>query len=403
MSLIVQKFGGTSVADTHHVLNVAKKVISFYKKGHDVIVVVSAQGDTTDKLIEKVKKISANPSLREMDALISTGEQVSASLLALAIESFGVSAISLTGWQAGFKTNLNYGNADIEMIDTERIKKELDKKNIVVITGFQGINSYNDITTLGRGGSDTSAVAIAGAMKASVCKIYTDVDGVYTADPRIVPSARKLDKLSYEEMFKLSSLGAQVLNDVSIKTAQKYGVEIEVLSSMKNDTVSGSIIKNIPKSEINSVSGIAIENKVAKVIVENVENKKEILNILMKNNLVNDSELSTTLQQSPDSLTFITNESKIDRTLEILKSVDSKGQLNIFYEKNKSKVSVVNLSDSFNINIASIVFETLHEANINIEMAVCDSARTTVIVDEENLYRCVGKIHSKLFEEDYLI
>ena len=245
MSLIVQKFGGTSVADKHHLLNVAKKVTDLHSKGHDVIVVVSAQGDTTDNLIKTALDINPNASKREMDVLLSTGEQISISLLCMTIEKLGFKAVSLTGWQAGFLTDSCHYNAKISTINTERIKKELANKNIVVIAGFQGIDEKGDITTFGRGGSDTSAVAVAAAIKADVCKIYTDVDGVYTADPRIVPSAKKINTISYDEMFALSSYGAQVLNDRSISTAKKHGVEIEVLSSTSNHS-KGTIVKDIP-------------------------------------------------------------------------------------------------------------------------------------------------------------
>ena len=406
MSLIVQKFGGTSVADTHHIRNVAKKAVSFHEKGHDVIVVVSAQGDTTDNLIKKAEKINPYASEREMDALLSTGEQISASFLAMAIVAMGVKAVSLTGWQAGFKTSDVYSDARINSIDTSRIEKEIKEGKIVVITGFQGINSLGDITTLGRGGSDTSAVAIAGAMKADICKIYTDVDGVYTADPRIVPSARKLENVSYEEMFKLSSLGAQVLNDTSIETAEKYGVEIEVLSSMKADS-KGSIIKNIPKEKINNISGIAVEKNMAKLIISDLKDidkfKTEVLSLLIRKGLIKDPELMPIGKNIPDSVSVLISESKINIVLNVLKE-NMKGyeDAEIFYEKDKAKVSVVNLCDSFNINIASIVFETLHEANVNIEMAVCDSSRTSVVIDSENIYKCVSGIHGKLFEEDYL-
>lgn len=402
MSLIVQKFGGTSVSDAHHLFNVAKKINSFYKAGNDVVVVVSAQGDTTDNLIKLANEVNNNASKREMDALISTGEQISASLLAMALQSLEIPAISLTGWQVGFKTNSVHSNAKILDVDTVRIKKELEKKNVVIVTGFQGINSSNDITTFGRGGSDTSAVAIAGAMKADICKIYTDVDGVYTADPRIVASAKKLEFISYEEMFKLSSLGAQVMNDVSIETAQKSGVEIEVLSSMKTNS-KGTIIKNTEKN--NSVSGIAVEKDMVKVSINGVKNIKEkILNNLVSRSLIKDVCLVSTSKKNPDVISFLIDNSKLSETLSTLDILlKNNGQKEIFYEKDKCKISVVNLSDSVNVNIASMVFETLHESNINIEMAACDNTRISVVLDSDDLYRAMNDIHNKLFEEDYLL
>ena len=402
MSLIVQKFGGSSVSDTHHLFNVAKKIIPFYKDGNDVIVVVSAQGDTTDNLIKLANEVNSNASKREMDALISTGEQISASLLAMALQSLEIPAISLTGWQVGFKTNCTYSSAKILEVATERIRKELEKKNVVIVTGFQGINSLNDITTFGRGGSDTSAVAIAGVMKADVCKIYTDVDGVYTADPRIVSSAKKLEFISYEEMFKLSSLGAQVMNDVSIETAQKSNVEIEVLSSMKTSS-KGTIIKNTEKN--NSVSGIAVEKDMIKVSINGIKNiKEEILKNLVSQSLIKDVELVSTGKKNSEVISFLIDNSKLSETLSALDILlEDCNQKEIFYEKDKCKISVVNLSDSVNVNIASMVFETLHESNINIEMAACDNTRISVVLDSEDLYRAMNDIHNKLFEEDYLL
>ena len=225
MNLIVQKFGGTSVADVDHIRNVARIITDTYAKGNAVIAVVSAQGDTTDELIQKAAEITEKPSSREMDVLLSTGEQISMSLLAMAIEELGYPVISLTGWQAGFLTESNHRNARIKRIDTERLQNELDKKNIVIVAGFQGMNRYDDITTLGRGGSDTSAVAIAAALKADKCEIYTDVDGIYTTDPRIVPDAHKLEEITYDEMLELATCGANVLHNRSVEMAKKYSAE----------------------------------------------------------------------------------------------------------------------------------------------------------------------------------
>ena len=401
MGIVVQKFGGTSVADKHHIFNVAKKVIPFYEKGNDVIVVVSAQGDTTDNLIKNALSINPTPPKREMDALLSTGEQISASLLAMAIESLGFPAVSLSGWQAGISTDSNFSNASILKILNDRISAELSKKNIVVITGFQGIDSNQNITTLGRGGSDTSAVAIAGEIKSDICKIYTDVDGVYTADPRIVPSARKLDSISYEEMFKLSSLGAQVLNDVSIQTAEKYGVEVEVLSSISG--AKGTIVKKSPKLRTNSISGIAIEKNMVKVMVSDIDNllnfKNKVIKDLVSKRLIKDPELKPVALANTQG--FLVEESSLTDTLKYLE--ESCPNSSISYQKNKSEISVVNLAESLNVNIASIVFELLHELNINIEMAACDESRISIVVESENLYHAVNSIHSKLFEEDFLM
>ena len=248
MSLIVQKFGGSSVRDAQRVMNVARRVTETYAKGNSVVVVVSAQGDTTDDLIEKAREINPKANKREMDVLLSSGEQISIALLAMAIEKLGYPAKSLTGWQAGFVTDSAHGSSRIRRIETERLRNELDKGNIVIVAGFQGLNRYDDITTLGRGGSDTSAVAIAAACRADLCQIYTDVDGVYTADPRLVPGARKLGEISYDEMLELASLGAQVLHNRSVEMAKKYNVPLEVLSSLEEKP--GTVIKEVAKMEM---------------------------------------------------------------------------------------------------------------------------------------------------------
>ena len=261
MGLIVQKYGGTSVKDAERVMNVARRITDAYKAGNNVVVAVSAQGDTTDDLIEKAKEINPNASKREMDMLLSTGEQIS--LLAMAIEKIGCPVISLTGWQAGVKTDAKYGAARISTIDTERLQAELDKKNIVIVAGFQGINKYDDITTLGRGGSDTSAVALAAALHADVCEIYTDVDGVYTADPRFVKNAYKLDDISYDEMLELASLGANVLHNRSVEMAKKYGVKLSVRSSLNNNE--GTYVKEVEQVEKMLVRGVTRDNDVARI------------------------------------------------------------------------------------------------------------------------------------------
>ena len=269
MGLIVQKYGGTSVKDAERVMNVARRITDAYKAGNNVVVAVSAQGDTTDDLIEKAKEINPNASKREMDMLLSTGEQISISLLAMAIEKIGCPVISLTGWQAGVKTDAKYGAARISTIDAERLQAELDKKNIVIVAGFQGINKYDDITTLGRGGSDTSAVALAAALHADVCEIYTDVDGVYTADPRFVKNAYKHDDISYDEMLELASLGANVLHNRSVEMAKKYGVKLSVRSSLNNNE--GTYVKEVEQVEKMLVRGVTRDNDVARIALCGVE------------------------------------------------------------------------------------------------------------------------------------
>ncbi|MEG1426493.1 MAG: aspartate kinase, partial [Oscillospiraceae bacterium] len=265
MSLIVQKFGGSSVRDAERVFNVADIVTSTYKNGNDVVVVVSAQGDTTDDLIEKANAINPHASKREMDMLLSSGEQISASLLAMAIEKLGFPVVSLLGWQAGFSTSSVYGNARIKRVNPDRIQKEIDKRNIVIVTGFQGVNRYDDMTTLGRGGSDTSAVAIAASMRAELCQIYTDVNGIYTADPRKIPKAKKLDCISYDEMLELATLGAQVLHNRSVEMAKKYHIELEVLSSITREP--GTIVKEDVKVEKLLINGVAKDENIARISI----------------------------------------------------------------------------------------------------------------------------------------
>lgn len=402
MSLIVQKFGGSSVADAHHLYNVAKTITSVYSEGHSIVVVVSAQGDTTDNLLKKAYEINKNPSKREMDALLSAGEQMSSSLLAMAIENLGFPVISLSGWQAGFKTNNNYGNAQIENITTTRIKKELENKNIVVLAGFQGFDEKNNITTLGRGGSDTSAIAVAAALEADRCKIYTDVDGVYTSDPKIVPSAKKIKEISYDEMYEFSYRGAQVMNDKSILTAKKYGVAVEVMSSMLNKT-KGTIIKaNAAKT--NACSGIAIINNVTKLILTNAQSHKELIDRLTESGINVDKQLKSVGQNKNDSFTIAIPENRLQEAMEVINNFSAKSdESQIFYEKGKSKISVINISENININIASIIFEILSEAKINIEMVACDNKRVSILLPTTHMSDAVNIIHSKLFEEDTLI
>ena len=263
MGLVVQKYGGSSVKDAERVMNVANRIVNTYKEGNNVVVVVSAQGDTTDDLIEKAKEINPNASKREMDMLLATGEQISISLLAIAIEKLGYPVVSMTGWQAGVLTDSRYGAARIRKVDTERLQGELDKKTIIIVAGFQGINKYDDITTLGRGGSDTSAVALAAALHADVCEIYTDVDGVFTADPRFVKNAYKLDDISYDEMLELASLGANVLHNRSVEMAKKYNVKMAVKSSLSNNE--GTYVKEVDQVEKMLVRGVTRDNDCARI------------------------------------------------------------------------------------------------------------------------------------------
>ena len=320
MGLIVQKYGGTSVKDAERVMNVARRITDSYKAGNNVVVAVSAQGDTTDDLIEKAKEINPNASKREMDMLLSTGEQISISLLAMAIEKIGCPVISLTGWQAGVKTDAKYGAARISTIDTERLQAELDKKNIVIVAGFQGINKYDDITTLGRGGSDTSAVALAAALHADVCEIYTDVDGVYTADPRFVKNAYKLDDISYDEMLELASLGANVLHNRSVEMAKKYGVKLSVRSSLNNNE--GTYVKEVEQVEKMLVRGVTRDNDVARIALCGVEDTPgkafSVFRMLAKHGISVDLIIQSIGNGEKKDISFTVTEEDLQPVLDLL-------------------------------------------------------------------------------------
>ncbi len=400
MSLIVQKFGGTSVANTQRLQNVADIVTKTYEKGNDVVVVVSAQGDTTDDFIEKAQEINQNPSKREMDMLLTAGEQISASLLAMTIEALGFPVISLLGWQAGFFTSANNGSARIEKVDPTRIKRELDQKRIVIVTGFQGVNKYEDMTTLGRGGSDTSAVAIAAAMHADLCQIYTDVEGVFTADPRKVEEARKLDVISYDEMLELATLGAQVLNNRSVEMAKKYGVELEVLSSLTKRP--GTIVKEATKMEEMLISGIAKDNEVARVSIIGVPDRPglafKIFTKLAAKDINVDIILQSIGRNNTKDISFTIPQAQLDETMDILKTyVETIGAADAVYDGNVSKVSVVGAGMETHPGVAAQMFEALFDANINIQMISTSEIKISVLIAREEADQAVTAIHKKFF------
>ena len=402
MSLIVQKFGGTSVANTERLKNVADIITKTYEKGNDVVVVVSAQGDTTDEFIEKARQVNPNPSKREMDMLLTAGEQISASLLAMTIEEMGYPVISLLGWQAGFFTSANNGSARIERVDPARIKRELDQKRIVIVTGFQGVNRYQDMTTLGRGGSDTSAVAIAASMHADLCQIYTDVEGVFTADPRKIKDARKLDVISYDEMLELATLGAQVLNNRSVEMAKKYGVELEVLSSLTRKP--GTIVREANKMEEMLISGIAKDNEVARVSIIGVPDRPglafKIFTKLAAKEINVDIILQSIGRNNTKDISFTIPESQLDETMEILRTyVETIGAADAVYDGNVSKVSVVGAGMETHPGVAAQMFEALFDANINIQMISTSEIKISCLVDKDQAQRAVKALH-EVFELD---
>lgn len=400
MGLIVQKFGGSSVADSKKIFNVANIIVKSYSAGNDTIVVVSAQGNTTDNFISMANEINPYASKREIDMLLCAGEQISISLLAMAIEKLGYPAVSLLGWQAGFLTCTTYGNARIEKINPERIKKELDKKNIVIIAGFQGLNMYGDVTTMGRGGSDTSAVALAAIMNADKCKIFTDVEGVFTADPRRVKNAKKLSVISYDEMLELSTLGAKVLNKRSVEVAKKYNVEVEVLSSMED--IPGTIIREVTQKDKAPICGIASDENVARASVINVPDKPgiafKLFSKLAGKGINVDIILQSENGENAKDISFTVPETELNETVEVLnKFIEPFEGARIIYEKDVAKVSIVGTGMENQVGIASKMFEALYEEGINIQMIATSEIRVSVIVYSSEADRALNAIHNKFF------
>lgn len=401
MSLIVQKFGGTSVANVQRVLNVAEIVTKTYDEGNDVIVVVSAQGDTTDDLLDKAKQINEDASKREMDVLLTAGEQISISLLAIAIEKLGYPVVSLLGWQAGFKTDSAYGSARIENIDSSRIEKELDKRNIVIVAGFQGLNKYDDLTTFGRGGSDTSAVAIASAMNADLCQIYTDVDGIYTADPRVIKSAKKLTEISYDEMLELASLGAQVLNNRSVEMAKKYGIELEVLSSFKK--LPGTIVKEVASVEEMLINGVAKDTNVSRISIVGIPDKPglafKIFSKLSARGINVDIILQSIGRDGTKDITFTVVQEQLKEAKEVLSDyIKAFENVSILYDDSVAKVSIVGAGMETHPGVATKMFEALYDAQINIQMISTSEIKISVLIDQDDVDDAVLAIHNKFFK-----
>lgn len=403
MSLIVQKFGGSSVADKDRVMNVASIVADTYRKGNDVVVVVSAQGDTTDDLIAKYKEIDENASNREKDMLLAAGEQISISLLAMALHKLGCPAISLLGWQAGFATSSSHTTARIKKVDTTRLKAEIAKKQIVVVAGFQGLNKYDDITTLGRGGSDTSAVAIAAAMHADLCQIFTDVEGVYTADPRKVPGALKLEEISYDEMLELASLGAQVLNNRSVELAKKFGIELEVLSSLTHKP--GTIVKEKPKMEKILISGVAKDTDIARISVTNIPNEPgfafKMFSLLSAKNINVDIILQSIGRNNTKDITFTVAKDNGAKAVEILEKnyINKYDGAQVLLDDSVAKVSIVGSGMESHPGVASDMFEALADAQINISMISTSEIKISVLIDADYADKAVRVLHDKFFSE----
>lgn len=394
--LIVKKFGGSSVANRERIFNVARRCIEDYKKGNDIVVVLSAMGDTTDELLELAKTINQNAPKRELDMLLTTGEQVSVALMAMAMHELDVPAISLNAFQVRMHSTARYGNARFKRIDTERIQHELEERKIVIVTGFQAVNKYDDYATLGRGGSDTTAVALAAALHADKCEIYTDVDGVYTADPRIVKNARKIDEIMYDEMLELATSGAKVLHNRSVEMAKKYGVELVVRSSLTSEE--GTVVKEVVKMEKMLITGVAADRNTARVSAIGVIDKPgiafKIFNTLAKQNINVDIILQSVGRDGTKDISFTVSEDDLKETLEILKEKQEALTIKeITYNTDVAKVSIVGAGMLSNPGVAAKMFESLFNSNININMISTSEIRITVLIDEKDTDKAMVAIH----------
>ena len=402
MGLIVQKFGGSSVANAERVMNVAKIVTDTYKAGNDVVVVVSAQGDTTDDLIAKAKEINPGAAKREMDMLMAAGEQISIALLAMAIEKLGFNAISLLGWQAGFSTDSVYSAARIKKVDTKRLKTELGNKKIVVVAGFQGLNKYDDVTTLGRGGSDTSAVAIAAALHADKCQIYTDVDGVYTADPRKVKDAQRLPEITYDEMLELATLGAQVLNNRSVEMAKKYNVELEVISSL--NPIPGTMVKETAKMEKMLVRGVTKDTDASRISISGLNDVPgvafKIFSSMAAKNINVDIILQSVGRDGTKDIAFTVSEAHADEAVAAINSLPFIGDAKVIRDDTIAKISVVGAGMETHPGTASTMFEALFNQDINIQMISTSEIKISVLIDQKDADKAVAAVHEAFFGND---
>ncbi len=401
MALIVMKFGGSSVADTQCLYRVAERITDTYQRGNDVVVVLSAQGDTTDDLIAKAQEVNPDGSRRELDMLLACGEQMSVALEAMAIQKLGFPVVSFNAWQCDIHTDGRYGNARILRVGAKRIREELDRKRIVLVTGFQGLSRDGDITTLGRGGSDTSAVALAVALKADLCQIFTDVDGVYTADPRLVPNARKLQEITYDEMLELASLGAQVLHNRSVQMAKRYHVDLEVLTSFSHTP--GTIVKEVVKMEKVIISGVAKDKSIARIALVGLNNEPgvayHLFELLAKKNIDVDIILQSIGRGESKDISFTVDRGDCDAAVALLE--ENKAELgfdHVNVRKDVAKVSIVGGGMLNTPGIAATMFQALYEDHINIHMITTSAIKISVLIDEDKADRAVQAIHAKFFE-----
>jgi len=403
MGFIVQKYGGSSVKDAERIQVVAGRIAEEAREGHQVVVVVSAMGDSTDRLLELAKQVNPSPPDREMDMLLATGEQVSIALLAMALQAVGIPALSLTGPQAGIRTDRVYGKGKIQGIDTNRIRKALDEGQAVIVAGFQGINAEQDITTLGRGGSDLTAVALAAALKADICEIYTDVDGIYTADPRIVPEARKLDVISYDEALELASLGAKVLQSRSVEFGKRYNVPLRVLSSFKQGKGTVVMAENEVMEAV-VVRGAALNTDEAKLTVLDVPDRPgmaaAVFSALADQHINVDMIVQNTSEEGETDISFTVPRTDVRKSLDALQRVaEEVGAQGVSSPKNIAKLSIVGIGMRSHTGIASKLFAVLAEHEINIDMISTSEIKVSVVIEEEGAEEALRVVH-RAFELD---
>ncbi len=398
MAIIVHKYGGTSVADPERIKSVARRVAKARKSGAELVVVVSAMGNTTDELIELAGKVSSNPSDRELDMLMATGEQITAALLTMSLHDLGVNAISFTGPQVGIITDSAHRKAKILEISTKKIAEELAQDHVVVVAGFQGVDSEDNITTLGRGGSDTTAVALAAALKADACKIYKDVDGVYSADPRIVPDARKLDRISYDEMLEMASLGAQVLHSRAVEFAKKYGVRVEVLSSF-NEKPGTILTEEVSEMEDMVIRGVTADQGEAKLTILHVPDRPgvaaTIFGAMADSNINVDMIIQNVSAKGFTDVSFTVSRDDLKKAVQVLEKVSAKiGAKGVTSDANIAKVSVVGVGMKSHKGVASTMFSTLAEEKINIEMISTSEIRISCVVNAADADRAARSLHT---------
>lgn len=401
-NIIVKKFGGTSVGSIEKIKNIAKRIKRDRENNEKLVIVVSAMGKTTNYLVDQAKEISDHPSPRELDMLLSTGEQVSISLLSMALQAIGVDAISLTGGQSGIQTNSYHKQARITAIDTKRILEELNKNHVVIIAGFQGITENYDITTLGRGGSDTTAVALAAALNADQCEIYTDVDGIFTTDPRICSDAVKLDVISYDEMLEMARQGANVLHPRSVEIACNYSIPLTVRSSFNDN--SGTKIVEVNQMEKTLIRGIALDDDICRITVTKVPDKPgiafKLFSLLAKNNISIDTIIQNLNHDSKNDISFTIHNDDFDKTIEITQDFsDQFEKTEVLFKKSVSKLSIIGTGITSNADIASKYFETLYDLGINIEMISTSEIKISCIISADDINGAVKKVHEN-FELD---